>query len=164
MRSQLVAILFIGVLSLSSRDALSVQISGNHLYSSKELAGFINFNAPNDSIESKIESLYKDAGYFNARVEHITDNRTGEKAITIVEGAPAMIDSIHIELVPASNTTNFNDIGLEIKRQVASKEKFEDFGAQCIRRLAESGMPFANGQWPKPRRSTPSRKPISARA
>jgi outer membrane protein assembly factor BamA len=146
MRLKLLAI-FISFLSLASHDAYCMQINGNHLYTNKELTGLINLNAPVDSVENKIELLYKDAGYFNARVGQISANQNGEKAITIVEGQPARVDNIQVELVPPLNTINYYDIGLAIKRQIASKIRFDEFGNQCIRRLAESGMPFANGQW-----------------
>lgn len=135
------------VVLASMESAGAVEISGNRLYTDKELARLVDFSLPGDSLSESILALYGDAGYYSVKVKSIGIDMNGQKAILIEEGVPSVVDSISVDVVPDSLKTHFNNLVLSAKGEVASRDLLDDFADRAISRLAEYGMPFASGEW-----------------
>lgn len=137
----------VSVLLAAIEPAGAVEISGNRLYSDRELIRLVDFRLPDDSLSQSILSLYHRAGYYSANVKNIEVDKRGQKSIFIEEGEPSIVDSISIDVVPDSLKAHFEDLTYAAKGQVASRELLDDFAEMAVLRLAEYGMPFAHGEW-----------------
>lgn len=127
--------------------AAGAEITGNRLFSDRELTKLVDLSRPDDSLIAEITSLYHRNGYFRATVENIGFNKRGERFIVIDEGRPSTIDSISIETIPESAGVFLPDLPVEYRGEAATGEILDDFAGIVIRRLAENGMPFARGEW-----------------
>ena len=137
----------ISIVLASMEPIGAVEISGNRLYSDKELTRLVDFTLPNDSLSESILALYGEAGYYSAKVKSIGVDKKGQKSIFIEEGVPSVVDSISVNVVPDSLKTHFNDLVYSVKGEVASRDLLDDFADRAVSRLAEYGMPFARGEW-----------------
>ena len=140
-------IIFSVMLSLSPARAESVisDITGNFVYSDKEIKNVVDFSLPDDSIRAAIISLYNDIGYFQTTV--VSELASGRKRIIrIVEGGPTSIDSLHIDIYPDS-LNRFDDLLEETLGRIASKQRLDQIAYEIVSRLAEMGMPFARAEW-----------------
>jgi outer membrane protein assembly factor BamA len=142
-----VVIYAISVVLASMEPVGAVEISGNRLYSDKELIRLVDLTLPDDSLSRTIMSVYRRAGYYSARVKDIGVDKRGQKLIFIEEGEPSIVDSISIDVVPDSLKIHFSDLVYNVKGQVASRDLLDDFAETAVLRLAECGMPFASGEW-----------------
>ncbi len=125
----------------------AVEISGNRLYSDKELIRLVDFTLPDDSISVSILALYHEAGYYSAGIKSIEYDRKGQRSIFIEEGTPSVVESIFVSIVPDSLKAHFDDLVYSVDGEVASRDMLDDFANRAVSRLAEQGMPFARGQW-----------------
>jgi outer membrane protein assembly factor BamA len=125
----------------------AVEISGNRLYSDKELIRLADFTLPDDSLSVSILALYHEAGYYSAEIESIEYDRKGQRSIFIEEGTPSVVESIFVNIVPDSLKAHFDDLVHSVEGEVASRDMLDDFANRAVSRLAEHGMPFARGQW-----------------
>ncbi len=122
------------------------EIAGNKLYSKTELARLLNYSVGNDSILAQLRSLYGQAGYFSADFRWQSENN-GIKTLHFSEGSPTLIGNLDVRLIPENSEINFEDIIRQVTGEIASKNFLNSFSAECISRLADIGMPFAQGTW-----------------
>lgn len=125
----------------------AIEISGNRLYSDKELMRLVDFALPDDSISVSILALYHEAGYYSADIKSIEYDRRGQRSIFIEEGTPSVLESIFVNIVPDSLKARLDDLVYSVEGEVASRDVLDDFANRAVSRLAEHGMPFARGQW-----------------
>lgn len=125
----------------------AVEIDGNRLFSDRELTNLIDFTLPDDSLTAGILSLYHNNGYFSAKVENIGLNGRGERRIVIDEGVMSRIDAIEIDAVPDSAGVFLVALAAEYLNEPATGTTLDGFATAAIGRLADSGMPFAHGEW-----------------
>ncbi len=132
---------------VGSAQASSIKITGNHLFTDKELWRLADLNKDDDLIVSKIESLYQNQGYFAAKANLIGADDNLEKEIVIDEGKPSYIGNISIDLIPPGSKISFDDLIDEFDARVASESNLNSLAQLCVERMAENGMPFAGAQW-----------------
>jgi outer membrane protein assembly factor BamA len=130
-----------------SAYTFAFEFEGIHHYSDKQLAGFVNPNASDDSLARKIESLYQKAGYFKAHIQSITVDNRGQKTVHINEGSASLVDSLDIITIPININLDLSAIRNEIIGTAASETNFDNFANYCIAYFSENGYPFASGQW-----------------
>ncbi len=146
MRARIIIVAIAAVFA-SMVPVRAIEISGNRLYSDKELIRLVDFSLPDDSLSLSILALYREAGYFSARIKSIGADRKGQKSIVIEEKKPSLVDSISVNVVPDSLKAHFKNMINSAKGEVASRDLLDDFADRAVSRLAEYGMPFASGEW-----------------
>jgi outer membrane protein assembly factor BamA len=144
-RLTIISALFV-ILDLSP-NVRAVEIEGNKLFSDRELTKLIDFTLPDDSLTASILSLYHENGYFSARVENIDFNSRGERRIIIDERKLSRIASIEIDTVPDSAGEFLVGLARQYEDEPATGEILDEFAERAISRLANNGMPFAQGEW-----------------
>jgi translocation and assembly module TamA len=138
----------LGILLLFLIENVSaIEITGNHLFSYKDISHSANLNGSNDSLISEIQATYRNEGFFNARVSVSYVKNSSDRKVIIDEGRPSRIDSLAIELTPPDSQMTFDDLATNMTGQIASQSNLENLAEQAIARLAENGMPFASAQW-----------------
>ncbi len=124
-----------------------VDITGNSAFTDKQIARLVDLNLPDDSLSSRIENLYQEQGYFGTEVRSVRIDRRGGKIIEISEGGQAKIADIRINLISESAEIELDNFKRNIIGQPASRLVLDRFAIQIIESLADSGRPFAQGQW-----------------
>jgi outer membrane protein assembly factor BamA len=130
-----------------SGRAAAADIRGNrHLSDERIMEAISNVNS-SDSVIARIEEVYRREGFFLAKVQWISSTAKGEREISISEGKASMVDSLTVTLQPPVSTMIFEDLVDELVGKIASEANLNGFAERCIERLAESGMPYASGEW-----------------
>lgn len=135
------AILTAAILTVSPPQ---FDITGNALYSDKEIQRLIDSGLSADSVLTVVSGAYHDLGYFDVSVRW-TEDDSGRRILRIDEGFPTTIDNIHLDIYPDSlnRLIKIDDI----RGEVASKELLDQLAVGAISSLADNGMPFARAEW-----------------
>jgi outer membrane protein assembly factor BamA len=140
-------LLFIMMIILFFAKSLpAIEITGNHLYTDKDLIHLVKVNGNSDTLINQIKSLYQNQGYFNAKVT-IDSTKSGIKQIDISEGRISKIQNLSIELIPPNTPVLIGDLITDLQGHTATGNGLNDLAQQCVARLAENGMPFATAHW-----------------
>ncbi len=144
---RLIGILIISLALFGHVQGGSVKITGNRLFSEKDLSRFMD-KGQNDNLSiARVESLYQQQGYFGATVKIDSINNAGNKNIVIDEGGASRIKRVSIELIPPDSSLNLGEIVNGFSGQIASETNLNSLADQCVAFMAENGMPFAGAQW-----------------
>lgn len=99
------------------------------------------------AISNYLLAVYGNEGYFNARIEKSYTDRSGDTVFVVDEGRPSAIAAIELNISPEdvlNQVAGYRDnfIGLR-----ASQAVLGQFAVGSVRLLADSGFPFARGEW-----------------
>jgi outer membrane protein assembly factor BamA len=128
-------------------DSSAIEITGNRRFSDSQIARFITPASSDDSLSTRIKSLYRKSGYFGIEIERISRLPNGDREIVLREGKPARVAAITVEISPPDSLVSFDDLEAGLAGDLASEDNFNRFAESCIERMSEFGRPFASGQW-----------------
>lgn len=140
----LIVMLAIGSVIQSSASE-KIEISGNRLFTDKEILRSAEFNAGNDSVIASVLSLYRKSGYFSASARWMEEDGKAQ-VLRIDEGAPSVIRNGSIDIFP-DTLASFDDLLDDLTGAVASEDILDNFAQAVVSRLADRGMPFARAEW-----------------
>jgi outer membrane protein assembly factor BamA len=142
-------VIFIAVfLSLNAGSAFGkIRFQGNISLTDDELTRGLNRDSGMATITDQVVATYRNFGYYNAVIQNSYTNRPGDTVLVINEGRASVISALHLNIASDSVLDQVFEFRDDFIGHRASQAVLGQFAAGSIRLLADTGFPFARGEW-----------------